>query len=210
MEKDFVQEMDLDRTVKLDKPFVVILSGLPGSGKSHLARQLSKNLKIYLLSSDYIRNYYYQFTKDYSEKMRKEIEKKVSEINENRIRKLIGNKISFVLDKDLNKKEYVDKFLKDYNIEENYKIVKIKINSSDENNIERILNRKMNYNEIDSDIIGDNISYQSSFSKEVYYEIKERKPQELLDSYFDHVIDNNGTIEEFENQINYLINNIKI
>lgn len=209
MDKNFIDEMNIENAVKLDKPYVVLLSGLPGSGKSFLAKQLSKRLKIFLLSSDYIRNYYYQFTDDYSEEKRREIEEKVLKINEQRLIKLIENKVPFVFDKDFNKEKSINKFILDYHINDYFEIIKIKVNSSDEHNIERIQHRKMDYKKIDSDIIGDNTSYHSSYSKEVYYEIKERKPQELANNYFDYVIDNNTTIEEFEKQIVSLINDIK-
>ncbi len=48
----------------------------------------------------------------------------------------------------------------------------------------------MDYNKIYEGVIGDNVEYLSSFSKEDYYDIKERIPISLDDSYADYVINN--------------------
>ena len=72
---------EIKKVVKYDKPFIVTFSGLPECGKTTIARELSKDLGIYLLSNDYVRNYLYQFTEDYNEEIRKNIERKVKKIN---------------------------------------------------------------------------------------------------------------------------------
>ena len=65
---------EIKKTTSYDKPFIVTFSGLPECGKTEIARELSKDLKIYLLSNDYVRNYFYQFTTNYSEENRIKIE----------------------------------------------------------------------------------------------------------------------------------------
>ena len=136
MNRDFINEMNLEEVKKYERPFVITFVALPGSGKTEIARELSKKLKIYLLANDYIRNYYYQFTKDYSEEKRTTIENKVKEIQLERIKKLVDNKVSFILDECFNDEESYDKLRK--NIGDEYKIYKIKINSDDELNIKNI------------------------------------------------------------------------
>lgn len=85
----------------------------------------------------------------------------------------------------------------------NYQIIKIKINSvSDSVNLSRIKRRKDEDTRIlDSGIIGDKIS---SFyhSEQTYYDIKSRKPQLLDDNFFDYVLDNDGDLEKYINEIN--------
>ena len=192
MEKDCVNEMNFDLLNKYSKPFIITFIGLPGCGKTQLARVLSKKLKIFLLSNDYIRNYYYQLTQDYSEEKRLEIQDKVEKINKERLKKIIDNKVSFVFDKCFNKKEDYDKL--NELLDNNYEVIKIKINSKDEDNINNIINTKMDYTKIYEGVVGDNVEYLSSFSKEDYYNIKERIPISLDDSYADYVINNKDDI----------------
>ena len=101
-DKNFIKEMnsEIRKVIKFKKPCLIALSGYPGSGKTDIARTLSKELGIFLLSNDYVRNYYYQFTKDYSEEKRLEIESKVSSINSLRLKMLLGTRTSFVFDRD--------------------------------------------------------------------------------------------------------------
>ena len=209
MEKDFINEMDFSKAIKLEKPIAILLTGDPGSGKTMLARMISRKLKLYVISSDYIRNYYYQFTKDYSDEKRQEIAHKVLNINIERFKKIISSNISFISDRNSNTNEDVNEFISGYGIGENYTIIKIKINSNDEVNIERISRRKADFKQIDDEIIGENISYSVPYPKEVYYEIKERKPIIVEDEEFDYIIDNNGTLEEFKQQIENVIHKIE-
>lgn len=187
---DFKNEMnqEIKKVTKYNKPFIITFSGLPECGKTTIARELSKDLGIFLLSNDYIRNYFYQFTREYNEEVRKEIERKVKKINLYRLKKLLMSRTSFVYDRDFNTEEQykrldmIRKFAR-------MNLVKIKVNSTDEGNLERIKNRDMDYNKIYKGVIGDKVEYLSSFPEDEYYEIKSRKPQMLLDDFFDYVID---------------------
>ena len=51
---------EISKAEKYEVPFFIIISGNPGSGKTLLAWNLSKYLKIVCLSNDYIRNKIYQ------------------------------------------------------------------------------------------------------------------------------------------------------
>lgn len=199
MDKDFINEINLEDVVKYDKPFVVTFVALPGSLKTTVARNLSKDLKIYLLSNDYIRNYYYQFTKDYSDEKRIEIDKKVRQIQDERINYLVKENVSFVLDQCLNSCEDYEK-LKD-KVGSGYRIYVVKINNDDETNIKNISNIKMDYNHVYEGVIGDNVEYLSSFPKDVYYQIKERKKITISDNQVDFIISDVSNIEALEKDI---------
>ena len=203
MNRDFINEMNLEEVKKYERPFVITFVALPGSGKTEMARELSKKLKIYLLANDYIRNYYYQFTKDYSEEKRTTIENKVKEIQLERIKKLVNNKVSFILDECFNDEESYDKLRK--NIGDEYKIYKIKINSNDELNIKNISNINMDYDYVFDGVIGDNVEYLSSFPSEVYYQIKERKQVLISDDDVDFVVNNISDIKKLEKNLINLI-----
>ncbi len=60
MKKNFVKEMNIKKAIKYKKPLIITLSGAPGSGKTVMAKGLSKNLGLYVISSDYVRNYFTQ------------------------------------------------------------------------------------------------------------------------------------------------------
>lgn len=178
---------EMKKVVKYDKPFIVTFSGLPECGKTTIARELSKDLGIYLLSNDYVRNYFYQFTEDYNEEIRKNIERKVKKINLCRLKKLLTTRTSFVYDRDFNTEQ-------EYQILDLIRritymdLIKIKVNSTDIENLERIKSRIMDYSKIYEGVIGDKVEYLSSYPEEVYYQIKDRKPQTLPDDFFDYVV----------------------
>ena len=180
---------EIDRAEKYDKPFIIIISGNPGSGKTFLAWNLSKYLKIVCLSNDYIRNKIYQNVILKNEETRSEVEKLVKEIANKRLEKLFSSRTSFVYDMNVNNKKQLDEWIK-YARENNYQLIKIKINSKDIDNIKRIEKRTLDYNKKDSSVIGDNTFYSNNFEEEEYYKIKARKPIELKDNVFDYIIDN--------------------
>lgn len=68
-------------------------------------------------------------------------------------------------------------------------LIKIKVNSNDEDNLNRIATRVMDYSKIYDGVIGDKVEYLSSYPEEVYYQIKNRKPQLLPDDFFDYIVD---------------------
>ena len=179
---------EIKKTTSYDKPFIVTFSGLPECGKTEIARELSKDLKIYLLSNDYVRNYFYQFTTNYSEENRIKIEEQVKKINLYRIKKLLLTGTSFVYDKDFNTAEQF-KFLQIARRIRNMDLIKIKVNSNDSDNLKRVASRVMDYDKIYNGVIGDNVEYLSSYPEEVYYQIKNRKPQILPDEFFDYSVD---------------------
>lgn len=205
MDKNFRKEMDSEvkKVIKYKKPCIVALSGYPFCGKTPVARTLSKELGIFLLSNDYVRNYYYQFTKDYSEEKRLEIEKKVSKINNFRLQKLLSTRTSFVFDRDFNLESDFTKFEKLSKLLR-MQLIKIKVKATDAHNLEELKKAVMDYDKIYPLVIGDKVEYQSPFDEETYYQIKERKPHNLPDEFYDFVIDNDGD-KHFEEQVKTMI-----
>src|SRR5574344_2848562 len=104
--KDLLKEMNEEKkkVTKYKKPVMILLSGIPGSGKSTFAREASRTLGIYNLSNDYVRNYYYLQSRaeSHSENKRVRIEDLVHKINKQRMIKLLGSHTSFVFDSDVN------------------------------------------------------------------------------------------------------------
>ena len=197
---------EIDRAEKYDKPFIIIISGNPGSGKTLLAWTLSKYLKIVCLSNDYIRNKIYQNVILKNEETRLEVEKLVKDTANKRLEKLFSLRTSFVYDMNVNNKKQLDEWIK-YARENNYLLIKIKINSKDIDNIKRIEKRTLDYNKKDSSVIGDNTFYSNNFEEEEYYKIKARKPLELSENDFDYIIDND---EKYLDNILDLIEDIKL
>ena len=197
---------EIDRAEKYDKPFIIIISGNPGSGKTLLAWNLSKYLKIVCLSNDYIRNKIYQNVILKNEETRLEVEKLVKDTANKRLEKLFSLRTSFVYDMNVNNKKQLDEWIK-YARENNYLLIKIKINSKDIDNIKRIGKRTLDYNKKDSSVIGDNTFYSNNFEEEEYYKIKARKPLELSENAFDYIIDND---EKYLDNILDLIEDIKL
>lgn len=210
MEKNFVEEMEREavRVKEYIPPIAILITADAGAGKFELARKLSRELSVYLLSNDYIRNYYYQLAEDTSEKTRLDIQDKVSEVNNERLKFLISHRISFVYDHNVNNIDcYEEIHQKLHN--NSFKKFKIRIHSDDNYNIKMIHDRKMDYERKDESVIGDNAFYVSNFSEEVYWQIKQRKEITLDDSWFDYVIYRTDDEEQFNKDIEEVAIKIK-
>ena len=197
---------ETSRAEKYDNPFIIIISGNPGSGKTLLAWTLSKYLKIVCLSNDYIRNKIYQNVILKNEETRLVVEKIVKDTANKRLEKLFSLRTSFVYDMNVSNKKQLDEW-KNYARENNYQLIKIKINSKDIDNIKRIEKRILDYNKKDNSVIGDNTFYSDNFEEEEYFKIKARKPLELSENNFDYIINND---EKYLDNILDLIKDIKL
>ena len=200
---------EISKVEKYEVPFLIIISGNPGSGKTLLAWNLSKYLKIVCLSNDYIRNKIYQSGIQKNEKTRIEVEKLVKEIAHKRLEKIFSSRASFVYDMNVNNKKQLDEWKNDAT-ENNYQLIKIKINSNDIDNIKRIEKRKLDYNKSNNLVIGDNVRYSNNLKEEEYFKIKARKPLELTDNDFDYIIDNNMSKEEYLEKIINIVEDIRL
>lgn len=207
MKIDFINQLykEIEKTKKYENPFVIMLSGPPGAGKTYFSKELSRKLKIYLLSTDYVRNFFYQFENEYTEDNRISIEEKVKSINDERLQILVDNNISMILDSCQNNLDVYNQCMFD-----KYRKLLIEIVSeNDEVNIERIQSREIDYIKKDETIIGDNVAYSGSYTGDVYYQIKNRKNNIIPKYKYDFIIENDGTLEEYNIKIETLIEKIK-
>ena len=209
MKKNFVEEMEKEvvRVKEYIPPIAILITADAGAGKFELARKLSRELSIYLLSNDYVRNYYYQLADDTSEKTRLDIQDKVKEINNERLKFLISHRISFVYDYNVNNMDCYEEIHKKLH-NNSFKKIKIRIHSNDNYNIKAIRDRKLDYVRKDESVIGDNAFYVSNFSEEVYWQIKQRKEITLDDSWFDYVIHRTDDKEQFMKDIDQILEKI--
>lgn len=67
----------------------------------------------------------------------------------------------------------------------------------------------MDYDRKEDNVIGDNVFYASSFSEEVYWQIKKRKEITLDDCWFDFVINRTDDNEKFEKDMDDVVKKIK-
>lgn len=169
---------------------------------------MSRELSIYLLSNDYVRNYYYQLAEDTSEETRLDIQDKVSEVNNERLKFLISHRISFVYYYNVNNIDCYEEIHKKLH-NNSFKQFKIRIHSDDNYNIKSIHDRKTDYQNKDKSVIGDNAFYVSNFSEEVYWQIKKRKEITLDDSWFDYVIYRTDDEKKFKKDMGEVVLKIK-
>lgn len=193
MSKEKFIDTILNEMVLPDKcysqPFMIMISGYSGSGKSHVARVLSKELSLYIVSGDNIRQRLYQ-DETYSHVF-KDIQAITNEVCDKEIEKLLQNHISIVLDRSVSSMETREK-LKEYGMP----FYHIEITSDDEQNIERIIKRNDEDKSVVHEGYGDTGSYSGMDSREEYMEIKERKVYDIPSELFDYHIDGTVSLEE--------------
>ena len=204
MDKDFFGEMNFEGIKRLDKPFVINIFGLPGSGKTYASHFLAKALEIYLLSGDYVRRHCLESTEDKIKALRS-----IDETNMERSAILIANRIPFVFDGN----DYDREFYKSLMLwagKYGYNLINIKKNSLDEENIERLGKPKQYSKEI-SDFItiaGDSVTVGLPCDRELY-EIRKKGIFTLDDERADYILNNTGTKEDLDNQLSLVVESIK-
>ncbi len=205
--KDFIDEMEKEvgRVKEYIPPIAILITADAGAGKFELARKLSSGLAIYLISNDYVRNYYYQLSLEGKEEF--DILEESSKVNDERVSFLISHRISFVYDHNIHNMKSYEKIYKKLK-NNSFKIFKIRIHSDDNYNIKAIRERKMDYEKKDKSVIGDNAFYASNFSEEVYWQIKKQKEITLEDDWFDFVINRTDDEDKFKQDIYNVVEKI--
>lgn len=199
MNEIFIQDWKLEEAAQYVNPFVILMHGEAASGKTTIAKQLSKELKICLVSHNYIRNYFYLNGYDNFD----EIQSKTKDITEKRIQYLKEHQISFVEDYNWNRME--DKKKLDAL---GYQVITIHIISDDAVNLERSQLNKMDFLNRTDSVIGDSGDYSHEYSKEDYELFQKRKVSDIEEQY-DYVIDNRGSLEALDIQVQKVIEQIK-
>ena len=210
-EGDFMSKLinlnDIKKS-KQDNPVMVLLCGVPGSGKTTTSKYLSQSLGFFVASSDYIRNYYRKKYNNNQNKLNK-LSKRVANVCKTRIALLLLNKSSFVIDMDFRDKDRIKRYEKVGNLL-GYSVMKIRLDSkSHEENISRVSKRTTNLDIIDTNIIGDNCEYSNKLSELSYYELISDRPTYIDDKWFDFIIDNNGDIDNLNKELKTISQRIK-
>lgn len=141
-----------------DKPFCIIISGLPSSGKTHLSIELSKGLGIYLLNSDLVRTRYYDYLKDYYDNVFLSTKHAVDEENIERCVVLCISRMPFIFDGNELDREVYAHLLGLLNKFE-YDTVAIRIKSDEVKCRENYSNRKIGTMFVDDSVIGDSVFF---------------------------------------------------
>lgn len=195
----FINNMNFP-PVRYDKPFIVTMSGYSGSGKSYVARVLSSELGLYIVSGDHVRQEVYN-----NHQMSHEFENVqaiTNEICDLEIKKLLENKISIVIDRSISSVESLNN-IKNYGV----KVYTINIKSDHEQNIERICRcEKMKINI--TPVYGDSNHCSGMNSREVYDEVRNRKLYDIDDNNFDYHIDGTVSLVEEIEQARKIAHNI--
>jgi adenylate kinase family enzyme len=187
--------------IKSEKPFCIIISGLPSSGKTHLAIKLSKGLGIYLLNSDFVRAKFCDSMQDHFDNVVLSTMNAVNQENKERCTILCASRTSFIfdgngLDYDVYARllQLLDHF--------DYERINIRIKSSEAKCEENYSKRKIGGMFNDLDVIGDNVFFTPALPWKT-------GNQDVSDNNFQHIIENYGSIEEYNNNIKELIEQIK-
>ena len=173
--------------IRYKEPFVLIMSGHVGSGKSTIAKVLSSELSAYIVGGDKIRNIYYSNEKaNHDFNYINDITNAVTKME---VEYLLQNGVSVILDRSISSRKIMDILKKACN-----NIVSIKLNSNHEINLTRISNRN-EYNIDVLDCYGDVDSKSGVTTENEYNEILKRKVYDLEDNEFDFQIDATKSID---------------
>lgn len=201
--KKVIEEEKINPNKTYQNPFLVLLTGNVGSGKSLVSQLLSKELNLYLVSGDYIRNIIKKISPEI-DLHREEVRKINNEVCLEEIKYCIKNRYSIILDRSISSKKSLSTTTENVNLP----IIFIKLISSEEENIKRVINRQEK-----QDIIIPHYGHQETKSgvvtEEEYNEIKERKVYDLEDSVYSYFINTNTSLEELKTALNSIIDDIK-
>ena len=187
--------------VKGEKPFCIIISGLPSSGKTHLSIELSKGLVIYLLNSEFVRERYCNSMKDYFDNVFLSTMNQVNIENKERCTILCASRTSFIFDGNSLDHEVYARLLQLLD-HFDYERINIRIKSSEEKCKENYSKRKVGSVFVDESVLGDSVFFTPALVWKV-------NNTDVSDDSFQYIIENYGSIEEYNNNIKELIEQIK-
>ncbi len=189
---------DSSENVK-NKPFCIIVYGLPSSGKTILSAELSKGLGTYLLNTDSVREKYYEFAKDYSDSPILFTKHAVDEENVERITILSSSRTSFIFDGnglDIEVYGTLEKTLKRFD----YDIIKVGVNASEKQCEDNYRKRKVGSFYINDAVIGDYVF----FTPVLVWKANNEGVSE-----YNYTVDNLSDIGKYKENIGELIAQIK-
>lgn len=184
-------------------PFLILITGDVGSGKSLVAQLLSKELSLYLISGDYIRSLL--LTEIPQEELTtNENRALVNEVSIDEIWYCIKNNYAIILDRNLSNKKELDAIKRKYNLIP----ILIKIISSDTENIKRVEERNQK-SDFKIEHYGHPETESLVRSKEEYKRIKKTKIYDIPNTSYDYVLNTNVTLEELIKNIEMIAAEIK-
>lgn len=206
MKEQIKKRIEIERiipTKQYEIPFLILLTGEVGSGKSLVAQLLSKELGLYLISGDYIRNIIFSIT-PHTDITTPENRDLVNEIAIEELAFCIKNHYSSVLDRNVSNQKGID-FIKD---KCNIETILIKLISSDTENIKRVEQRKKKP-DLEIEHYGHKETKSGVVTKEEYNKIKARKVYDLEDDKYQYFLDTNVALEELTKNIEKIADEIK-
>lgn len=198
-----IEKERLNPKKKYNKPFLVLLTGEVGSGKSLIAELLSQALNLYLINGDYVRNIVKRLDHNI-EIATPEVRKVINEVCLNEMSYCEKNNYSIILDRSVS--NYKDlSYIKN---KRNLPIIFIRLLSSDLENIKRVEERPYKRNN-KIPHYGHQETTSGVVTKEEYNRIKKTKVYDLEDSIYDYFLNTNTSLEELKENLEKIIINIK-
>ncbi len=198
-----IEKERLNPKKKYNKPFLVLLTGEVGSGKSLVAELLSQALNLYLINGDYVRNIVKRLDPNI-EIATPEVRKVINEVCLNEMSYCEKNNYSIILDRSVS--NYKDlSYIKN---KRNLPIIFIRLLSSDLENIKRVEERSYKRNN-KIPHYGHQETTSGVVTKEEYNRIKKTKVYDLEDTIYDYFLNTNTSLEELKENLEKIIINIK-
>lgn len=185
---------------RYQKPFIITMSGHCGSGKSYIGKLLSRELQVYIISGDRIRDKILSIDPEFEPQ---ELYNMKNRINIYIIKKLLENNVSIVMDRSVSSMEQLNLVKRLTN-----NAVTIKLLSDDDTNKKRVVSRDK-INPVITPIYGDYESPSDILTIEAYDEVKLRKVYDIPDHLFNYEIDTTKSLEEVEEQVIKISKQIK-
>lgn len=198
-----IEQERINPEKKYNQPFLILLTGEVGSGKSLVAELLSQALNLYLINGDYVRNIVKSLNPNI-EISAPEVRKVINEVCLDEMSYCEKNNYSIILDRSVSNYEDLN-YIKN---KRNLPIVFIRLLSNDLENIKRVEERP---NKKNNPIphYGHQETTSGVVTKQEYNKIKETKVYNLEDCIYDYFLNTTTTIKELKENLEKIIINIK-